>query len=144
MSKSTLGFVLEDLLPTQTAYCLTYNINRYLKSHPETDICMFLIDNVPPCIQPRFARYHLKDAFGFDGSLVATSLKTAESIKDFTRASRYYYITDLKDVFQQGLENTQYIFRSKDYPVNTGRDFPVVEDYNIEKILELTNGRNSK
>lgn len=148
-----LAFVLEDLSASQTAYSLVYNTNKWLQDNIDVCISIFYMNNYMPCIQPRFARFHTADIATFDGTLIATSFKTAMQLKKATRASRYYYITDLewlRQWFDFSADQTVMtskdigkVVRSPDFLNNQflrdDKNIKVIEDYDISKFVELAN-----
>jgi hypothetical protein len=152
-----VGFVLDNLSASQIAHLCVENTNKWLESNFGTNFSVFYEENSMPCIQPCFARFHAKDAMAFYGHLIATSFSTAFSIKDATRSKRYYYINDLEwtrpwfrhnqDDIDKVLNNDEIVkfTRSNDhykYLTDMGINVipNIVEDFDINKILEIING----
>lgn len=154
MYNKMLGFVVEDLAAGQIPYTLIHNSNEFLDRDTDINISLFYMENSFPCLWPRFARFNLKDTMGFCGSLIATSVQTAHAIQQATRADRYFYIQDLewkrpwfnetKQMWNSvmGDEQVIKIARSndhyKEFCKSGYRVRGYVEDFNLEKILEIT------
>lgn len=154
MNFQQLGFVVDDLGASQVSYLLIKNTNDFLEKRHDVNINLFFEDNFIPCLEPKFARFNTYDAFVFDGTLIATSLNTALTIKNFTRAKRFFYINDLeylrKNVDQNEWKdilcdnNIVKFTRCDDYRtylILQGYNIHpiVVEDFNLDKILEVIN-----
>jgi hypothetical protein len=156
MNFQPVGFVVDDLGASQVSYLLIKNANQLLSSRHDININVFFEDNFIPCVEPKFARFNTKDAFVFDGSLIATSLKTALTIKNFTRAKRFFYINQLENLRKSTSQdewnnilcdkNIVKFARCVDYKdelISKGYDIhpEVVEDFDLNKILEVINDR---
>jgi hypothetical protein len=147
-----LAFVIEDLAANQLAYSLIYNANQWLESNLDGTVSIFYMDNLIPCILPKFPRYQATDIIPFDGTLVATSFKTANLIKKATRARRYYYLNDLEwkrnwtdctiDKILDIVDNNDIglIGRSESHiseiPIPK-KGFRIIEDYDVTQFMEL-------
>ena len=149
-----VGFVVDSLLSSQLAYTMVYNMNDWLDKHYEVSFALFYQEQWLPSLWPACSQYHLSEAVAFDGSLVATSLSTAFSIKNATRAKRFFYIQDLYHLrphtdgkVWESVMNDRDIrkfTRSVDHHdelEKSGYDIEhnVVPSFEIEKILEITN-----
>ncbi len=156
MSFTSIGFVVDDLSSGQIPYTLTKSANEFLEKNFDVNINVFFQDNYMPCVEPKFARFNIKDAFCFDGHLIATSLSTAKIIRNFTRSKRYYYIYDptmlappivpekWSEVYPLMSDHKIKKFcRSQDHfnlvsPL-TETDDTIVEDFDMEKIVRIIN-----
>ena len=154
-----LGFAIKDLASSQVAYELTYNANEWLRKNYRLNIALFYQEQWLASLAPEFAQYHMSEAVAFSGSLVATSLGTAFAIKNAVRAKRFFYINDLEylrpnfnkeqwdDVMND--QSITKFARCNDY-VDQLRDFGyeidsrTVPSFEIDKILEITHGYDSK
>ncbi len=144
-----VGFAVDSLSAGQIPYLCVTNINRWLNDHFGVNFSLFYQENSIPCVQPRFARFHLKDTNVFDGVVIATSFATAKSIKDAARSKRYYYINDItfleksKDLdCVMKNDNIIKFTRSKDYTnllLDKGYNInpAVIKDFDINEILEI-------
>lgn len=154
MEFKQIGFILDSLAAAQIPYLLIKNANDFLDKRFDININIFFEDNFIPCLEPKFARFHIKDAFIFDGVLIATSLSTVLTIKNFTRSKRFFYINDLENLRKTTSQNDwDNILKDKDIVkftrcedyrnelVSQGYDIHpiIVENFDIEKILEVTN-----
>ncbi len=147
-----LGFIVDDLSSSQINYCLVKNCNNFIENESSINIQLFFEDNFNPCVPPKFARFNVKDAFVFDGHLIATSLKTAKTLKTLYRPRKYFYINDLeylrkntdKKEWNEILkdENIIKFARCNDYIQHL---FPykihdkAIVDFHIPSILEIIN-----
>jgi hypothetical protein len=149
-----VGFAVEDLCSSQTAYTLVYNCNEYLRKDYKLNLSIFYQEQWFPSLKPEFAQYHIAEAVAFSGHLIATSVNTAFSIKNATRSKRYYYIYDLENLrpscnqeywdlvmnddqivkFTRSEDYLEYL-RLAGYDVNP----VVVPSFDIDKILEIIN-----
>ena len=92
-----LGFAVNNLGASHLAYCLLRNIKSFMEERYDTDIIVFYENLVPPCIPPSCAVMQIHEAFGYDGTLVATSLSTAEKLLRFPGPkARAFYVWDLE------------------------------------------------
>lgn len=147
-----LAFIVEDLGPSQIAAILVNQSNKALYDSIGFNISLFFVEQIPPCVDPMFARYHVADLVDFDGYVVATSVKTAKEMMSAKRAKKCFYITDIVQVMNNLkdkalidiLEDTNIlkITRSKDYfdklrelgyHINTN----IIKDFDIPKFLEI-------
>lgn len=151
-----MGFVVDSLLSSQLSYALVYNSNEWLTKNYELNLALFYQEQWLPSIWPDFAQFHVSETVAFDGTLIATSLSTAFSIKNATRANRFFYIQDLY-YLRRGCDQKQWdlvmndknlkkFTRSTDHHDELKRagydiEFGVVPSFEIEKILEITNAK---
>jgi len=149
-----VGFVVDSLLSSQLSYALVYNLNEWLDKHYEWSLAIFYQEQWLPSLWPACSQYHVADTVAFDGTLIATSLSTAFSIKNATRAKRFFYIQDLYNrrpnfnIKQwESIMNNRSIkkfARSDDHRNELEKEgyeigLDVVPSFEIEKILEITN-----
>ncbi len=150
MAIKKVAFVLDNLAANQIAYSLIYNSNQFLEKNADVNISIFFVDNMLPCVLPKFARFNITELSSFDGTLIATSFKTALLVKNATRSKRYWYVSDmewtkgnftsfdkLNDLFCD--QSIVKISRSKDFVQNIPpiKDIQVIEDYNVEELTKL-------
>lgn len=149
-----IGFVVENLSSGQIPYTLIKSTNKIVENSIDTCIVAFMEENTAPCITPRFARFHIANAFLFDGILIATSLRTASLIQNFTSNKKYYYINDLEylrknvnqDEWRSILSNKDIkkFARCHDHLQELSKDgydiIGTVRDFDIDTILKLTDG----
>ena len=151
-----LAFVVEDLNASQVGYQSVRELNILSERSSEIEPSIFFIEQSWPCMAPKFARYHVRDSLWYDGHLIATSLKTALSIRTSTRAKRYFYIQDLEwlrgncdlDGWKSIMSDEGYvkICRCKDHAKEVHEagfcvNLIVIENFEINKFVELINGR---
>lgn len=152
-----VGFVVPSIDANQVAFTCITNCNRWLVNNFGMSFSVFYDKEYAPCIDPLFPRFHLADALGFEGHLIATSMSAALNIKTATKSRRYYYIYDLewlrrgytfsKEQTESILANDEIIkfARAKDHveeikKAGCTKLHGVVEDFNIEQIMEIING----
>lgn len=156
MLDTKLGFVVDSLASSQLAYTLVYNCNEWLSKHYDLNIAIFFQEQWLPSIWPEFSQFHVSETIAFDGILVATSLSTAFSIKNATRARRFFYMQDLYyrrpncdrkqwDSVMNDRDIRKFT-RSWDHCLElrlAGYDIQdnVVPSFEIDKILEITNAK---
>ena len=91
-----IGFLVNDLNPSQLSYFLIKNANEFLTKNKDYDIYIFYDNLAVPCLTPNFAIMQAAEAFSFDGTLIATNLNTASKLINFPSAEKkYFYVWDL-------------------------------------------------
>ncbi len=155
--KDRLGFIVNHLGNTQMAHFLIHNVNEHLEKHYDTDIIVFFENVVRTHTTPHFAGMNVNEAWDFNGTVVATSLSTAEKLLTFPgKKRRLLYVYDLEWLRPPEREFGWYesiyrnprielIARSESHALiieNTWsrRPIGVVEDFNIKKLI--TYGQN--
>jgi hypothetical protein len=96
MTNLNLGFLLDDLSPSQTTYSCIFNSNHYLAKNNNLTICLFFNEISYPCTYPLFPRFHSRDCIGFDGLLISTSVESSMFLKQNYRSQKVFYIQDLE------------------------------------------------
>ena len=91
-----IGFLLDDIAPSQVAYSCIFNSNQYLAKNNDLTVCLFYDNMTYPCTYPLFPRFHSRDCVGFDGLLVSTSLESSNFLKQNHRAKKVFYIQDIE------------------------------------------------
>jgi hypothetical protein len=90
-----IGLCLRDFGWSQLAYLAIKQGNTLAEDL--IDVVGFFENGARPCITPCFGLMHIAEAYGFDGTLIATSLSTAEKVIRFPSAFRkYFYVWDLE------------------------------------------------
>lgn len=93
-----VAFIVDSMLNDQNTYNIIIETNKFLADNFGTDVSIFYVNNAPSFMVPLFAIYSCRDIRGYQGSLIATSLETAEKLKNANTAKRYYFVNDLKDL----------------------------------------------
>ncbi len=152
-----IGVALDSLGPTQLNYFLIANTNRLMAERCDVDLIAFYMTLARPCLPMNFASMQLVEAYGFDGTIIATSLLTADKILKFPGPKRkLFYVWDLEwlrinDKSYSTLrsiyanQKLAIIARSQEHKrvleecwnINVAH---VVDDFNIEAICQLKNG----
>lgn len=89
-----VGLVLNNWGPSDVAFDAIYNAERAPR---EIDIMGFYLSPSRPCLAPRFGIVESYLSYAYPGTLVATSLATADRVlKASSSHDRYYYIWNLE------------------------------------------------
>lgn len=98
-----IGILINNLGLNQLANGLIHHTNEYLEKNQNFDIIAFVENVVNPSDTPHFAVMNLNEAWEYDGTLIATSLSTANKLLSFPGAKRrLFYVWDLEWVFMDG------------------------------------------
>lgn len=98
-----LGFIVNNLGPSQLAYYLVKNLNDMVANRPELDAVIFYENVAKPCLQPRFAAMQALEAWGYNGVVTATTLSSAERLLSCpSPARKFFYVWDLEWTRGQG------------------------------------------
>lgn len=150
-----IGFMIAEPSSSQLSFNLIKNINNYLSDNRD-DFVVFFENSTASVLNPEFSFMSLSEIWNFGGSLFATSISTAISLKKcFAPKEKYFYVWDLEWTRRHGreFENTiqaftdpaiKLIARSKDHAVAIknycNRDVDgIVSDFNIEELVRITN-----
>lgn len=91
-----LGFILDDFSHSQLSHEVFGFVAESLKHSLIDDAVLFYKDNSRPCRPAPCAVMQAYEAFGFRGSLIATSVDTARIALQCPSARRYFYCHDLE------------------------------------------------
>lgn len=92
-----IGFLVNDLGPSELNYFLCRNANAFLARRPRDSVALFYENICRPAFPAHFAVNHVSEAYGLAMPLVATSLATAERLLGFPKATpRVFYCWDLE------------------------------------------------
>ena len=156
MQKSKqIGFLVEEVSSSQLSFNLIKNINNYLEDNND-DFVVFFENSTSSVLSPRFSLMSVNEIWSFEGSLIATSVSTAISMrKCFAPKNKLFYVWDLEWTRESGRdfefiiqaftdENTKLIARSKEHAKAienycNRKVKHIVNDFNIEKIVRITN-----
>lgn len=107
-----LGVIVQDFGPTQ----LTYQLVRSAEKVRSTiDICAFFNRSAKHSFPLPFACMQLNEAWGYDGLIIATDIKTCLQMKTFPASSRkVFYVWDL-DWMRIQLQDRDFDFLSSLY-----------------------------
>jgi len=155
-----LGLLVPSLGASQMGYYICKNINDFVGSNPTSDIICYYENFEEECMHPNFTSLHIAEAWMQKGSMIATTESTAEKLIGFPGAdNKYFYVWDLEwlrwEAPRVQFGNLGYspylpylhpsleiICRSKNHAEIIENNFNrevkyVVEDFNIEKIMEV-------
>jgi hypothetical protein len=94
-----IGFLVNNLGANQLAFQLIKNGNKYCREHGK-DVLVFYEDQIPPCHYLQMATMPIVDACNYKGSLVATSLSTANKLLHLSGTKKkYFYVWSLEWIF---------------------------------------------
>lgn len=89
-----IGLFLNNWGPSDIAFDAIYNAERAPR---EIDVLGFYLSPSRPCLAPRFGIVESYVSYAYPGTLVATSLATADRVvKASSSHDRYFYIWDLE------------------------------------------------
>jgi len=96
-----LGFVVNNLGPSQLAYNLLTKANALLSQRYDLDLIVFYEQPARPCVIPNFSIMPLSETWGYDGPLVATDLSSAATLINLPNPGRkIFYVYDLEWTFE--------------------------------------------
>ena len=96
LKSNQIGFLVEDTTSSQLSFNLIKNINEYVKDSYD-DFVVFFENSASSIINPNFSLMSLNEIWSFSGSLVATSISTAMSMKKcFAPKNKLFYVWDLE------------------------------------------------
>ena len=150
-----IGFIIEEPSSSQLSFNLIKNINNYL-ANSQDDFVVFFENSTASVLNPEFSLMSLSEIWKFEGSLFATNVSTAISLKKcFAPKQKYFYVWDLEWTRRQGKEfeftiqafkdpALKLIARSEEHATAIknycNRDVSgIVSDFNIEQLVRITN-----
>ena len=148
-----IGFLIEDTSASQLSFNLIKNINEYSKNSHD-DFVVFFENSTASILNPNFSLMSSNEIWSFSGSLFATSIATAMSMKKcFAPKNKLFYVWDLEWTRRHGkdFESIVQIFtdpsisliaRSEEHAKAIenycNRNVQhVVNDFNIEKLVRI-------
>ena len=91
------GILVDRLDSSQQGVCITTAINNISSQISNVDIIVFTQEFAAPPMTPLFATMQEIQVWGFDGPVIATSLRTASTLINVTGPPRkYFYLWDLE------------------------------------------------
>ena len=92
-----LAFGVSDLAGSQINYCLIKAINEYQFENHDVDLSVFFEQPSFPVMPVMAGRFQFAEAFGYNGTTVATSLATAQKFLSFPAIrKRFFSVWDLE------------------------------------------------
>lgn len=92
-----LGILLNNLGPNQLAYSSIRSNNLFVDDAPKIDCILFYENYVRPCLPMNFASMQVFEAYGYNGTLIATSLSTAhKALRCYASKNKFFYVWDLE------------------------------------------------
>lgn len=93
-----IGFLLDDLSPSQLAYDLLTSCHRALHGRrQELDVVIFTRNPGRPCVTPPCSVMTWREAWAYDGLAVACNAEAARYAAGFPQApARIHYLHDLE------------------------------------------------
>ena len=150
-----IGFLIEATSASQLSFNLIKNINNYIEDNGG-DFVVFFEVSTSNILTPNFALMSVNEIWSFEGSLIATNVSTAISMrKCFAPKNKLFYVWDLEWTRQHGKDfefivqaftdpNIKLIARSEEHAKAIknycNRDVEnIVNDFNLEKIVRIIN-----
>lgn len=151
-----VGIFLNDLGNSQIASQAVFGINNYLANSDDVGFILFFLDNVAPSALPMCPTMAASEIFGFDGTVIATSMETASRLASLSGPTRkLYYVVDLpwirptgvvpyspiRDIFTN--KEVELVARSESHcriieNCFNRRPIATVEDFNVNRLVELS------
>jgi hypothetical protein len=92
-----LGIALKDLGPSQLAYYLVRNANRFLAQTSGVDVIAFVAAQASRPLPANFAVMPTYEMWGYDGVVVATDFSSAQLLQSSPAPCRkFFYVWDLE------------------------------------------------
>ena len=150
-----LGFALNNLGGSQLNFFLIKTANAALRTNPLLDVTAFFENHVQTCLPANFSIMPVYEAWGYTGSIIATSFTTAQKLAGFpSPKKRFFYVWDLewtrrfnRRTYSEwaavyGDPTLPLIARGKDHAraIEDAWNRPVtaiVEDCNVGQLLEV-------
>lgn len=146
-----IGLVLNNWGVNDCAFDALYSIESLDRTH---DLMGFYLSPARPCLAPRFAVCESYLSYSFDGTLVATSLLTADRVlKAATSKDRYFYVWSLDwlssvvpfNQLREILTSLKVVCRTKEIADHLGKvwgiDTKVAKNFKeLYRIIEDSNG----
>jgi hypothetical protein len=154
MHENKIGIILEDLSASQLSYYVIKNINEYVGSD-NYDFVIFFENSATSILQPDVSIMSISEIWGFDGTLISTSISTTLSMINTFAKSKYFYVWDLEWVRGHGKDfhyliqaynnkDVELIARSKEHALavenycNRKVDH-VINNFDLKKIMRTIN-----
>ena len=154
MHENKIGIILEDLSASQLSYYVIKNINEYVGSD-NYDFVIFFENSATSILQPDVSIMSISEIWGFDGTLISTSISTTLSMINAFAKSKYFYIWDLEWVRRHGKDfhyliqaynnkDVKLIARSKEHALaienycNRKVDH-IINNFDLKKIVRIIN-----
>ena len=91
------GILVDRLDGSQQGFCITTAINNISSQMINVDIIVFTQEFAAPPMSPLFATMPETDAWGFDGPIIATNLRSATTLINVVGPpKKYFYLWDLE------------------------------------------------
>ena len=92
-----IGFILEDLLPSQLNFYVVNTVNKVLRESNEHDFVLFYEELTVPSMTPQCAVMNICEIYAFDGLLIGTRLDHAARMANIASPSqKVFYVWDLE------------------------------------------------
>ena len=91
-----IGIYVDNLMANQFGYLLLYQTALFNQENFGASFSVFARDKLPPCLIPTIPIFNARDIVGFDGNIIATSIKNVKELSRATRAKKFFYIFDLE------------------------------------------------
>lgn len=88
------AFLINDLGRSQETVLLASNINKQIEEKGYSNIAVFVLDNIVPCMHPKFAYFSAYEHMYYDHPIVVTNLKMMEYVHQ-TKPKMVWYVQDV-------------------------------------------------
>lgn len=155
MKLKNLSILVPNIGASQSSFYLINELNNLAKIRPELDAIVFYENRHKSCLPTNFSTMEISEAWCNSGPVVASSYSTASKMSSFPSERKLFYVWDLewlrsRDVYQRYEqhkdvycdESIELIARSDSNKrcIENAFNRPVehvVDDFNLEKILEI-------
>ena len=153
MHENKIGIIIEDLSASQLSYYAIKNINDHVGSD-NYDFVIFFENSATSILQPDIATMGINEIWGFDGTLISTSVSTTLSMINTFAKSKYFYVWDLEWTRRHGKdfhyliqayndEDVTLIARSKEHALAienycNRKVEHIVNNFDLKKIVRIT------
>lgn len=92
-----IGVLVNNLGFSQLNYFLIRNVNELMATRYNVEVVVFYDHLQKPCLPMNFASMQTVEAWGYDGTIIATSLASADKLIRFPAAAKkLFYLWDLE------------------------------------------------
>ena len=84
--------LLNNIGASQLAYFVIQHLNDFGSQRPDVDVIVYYENMQRNCLPPNFAVMQIAEAWGHHGTIVATSLSTAQKLIGMPSEKKLFYV----------------------------------------------------
>ena len=151
---NNFSVLLENTGASQISFFVIKELNKLAETNPEIDATIFYENMHKNCMPVNFATMQISECYVQKGPAIATSLSTAEKLRNFYCDKKLFYVWDLHWIRNSVIKryedysgvytdnNLELIARSDSHKNAIENAFNrkvdhVISDFNMSKILEI-------